>query len=212
MICYYLLLQSHGRHKTSVTSLTDDEGSYQSWVNVFDWSDVGVVEFGQAVAVVRSRAVVVWDGPLVRQHRARCHRVIALQVRSSAIGIQGSCGQRSTESHIHQVCLSVCTVVAGIRWVTPHPRCSCCSSVRAGGCCKAWMLRSSGARSPCLPALPSVLAPRSPSIVVSPLLSCRWRHCTACTRPSCRSSRCAGVFSLKRQRPLWKDKREMDAC
>lgn len=84
------------------TSLADEEGSYQARVNVFGCSDVGVVESGQAVAFLRSRAVVLGEGPLVRQRNPRWHRVVTLQARSGAIGVQRSCGQRSTKSNTHR--------------------------------------------------------------------------------------------------------------
>lgn len=90
--------------------------------------------------------------------------------------------------------------------VNPHPRCSCCSSAREGGCCTAWTLRSSGGRAPCRPARPSAGVPSSPATPVWPLLSRRWRRCTACTQPSYRWSRCAGVLSAKTLQLLCRDR------
>lgn len=100
---------------------------------------------------------------------------------------------------------------SSIRSLIPHPHCPCCSSVHVGGCCKVWMLCSSGGWSLCLPARPSTGAPGSPAILASSLLSCRWRCCTACIKPSCRWSRYAGGLSLKRLRLLYKVT-EWDVC
>lgn len=61
------------RLKCSCTSLTDDEGSYQSCADVFWWADVGVVEFGQAIAVLWCWTVGLWEGPLIRYYGTWSH-------------------------------------------------------------------------------------------------------------------------------------------
>lgn len=76
------------------TFLADEERSYQARVNVFGCADVGVVESGQAVAFLRTGAVVLGEGPLVGQRHPRWHRVVALLARAGAIGVQGSCRHR----------------------------------------------------------------------------------------------------------------------
>lgn len=81
------------------TSLADEEGPYQARVDVFGCADVGVVESGQAAAFLRSRAVVLGEGPLVRERRPWWQGVVALQGRRGAVGVQRSCGQTSTESN-----------------------------------------------------------------------------------------------------------------